>query len=166
MTICSTLIERSCHADDPQLAEFLQLMQPRRAGNIWSNEDAHLAQPGSKPAAKSGSGATAQPGNRAPGAASAAGGQTKSGSKAATTAGVAAAKPGKRAVPSNTRAAEAQEEDASIGEDSSTVTASASARLCLFLLPQLIHLLVCMEAGCMHGLLELHLVPCRTHLTF
>ena len=26
-------------ADDPQLAEFLQLMQPRRAGTIWSNDD-------------------------------------------------------------------------------------------------------------------------------
>ena len=30
-------------AEDPQLAEFLQLMQPRRAGAIWSNEDASLA---------------------------------------------------------------------------------------------------------------------------
>ena len=28
-----------CVADDPQLAEFLQLMQPRRAGTIWSNDD-------------------------------------------------------------------------------------------------------------------------------
>ena len=40
-----------CFADDPQLAEFLQLMQPRRAGNIWSNEDVQLAQKGSKAAA-------------------------------------------------------------------------------------------------------------------
>ena len=31
-------------ADDPQLAEFLQLMQPRRAGTIWSNDDVTLAQ--------------------------------------------------------------------------------------------------------------------------
>ena len=31
-------------ADDPQLAEFLQLMQPRRAGTIWSNDDTALAQ--------------------------------------------------------------------------------------------------------------------------
>lgn len=30
-------------AEDPKLAEFLQLMQPRRAGTIWSNEDATLA---------------------------------------------------------------------------------------------------------------------------
>lgn len=129
-TIRSTFIERTCHADDPQLAEFLQLMQPRRAGNIWSNEDAHLAQPGSKPAAKSGSGASAQPGNQAPGAASKAGSQTESGSKAATTAGLAAAKPGKLAVPSNTHTAEAQEEDASIGEDSSSVTATPPACVC------------------------------------
>ena len=27
------------------MAEFLQLMQPRRAGNLWSNEDANLAAP-------------------------------------------------------------------------------------------------------------------------
>lgn len=32
-----------CPAEDPQLAEFLQLMQPRRAGKMWSNEDANLA---------------------------------------------------------------------------------------------------------------------------
>ena len=41
-------------ADDPQLAEFLQLMQPRRAGTIWSNDDvapAKLAKQGSAPAA-------------------------------------------------------------------------------------------------------------------
>ena len=38
----------SWSADDPQLAEFLQLMQPRRAGTIWSNEDAELAQKGSR----------------------------------------------------------------------------------------------------------------------
>ncbi len=30
-------------AEDPKLAEFLQLMQPRRAGAIWSNEDTELA---------------------------------------------------------------------------------------------------------------------------
>ncbi|BDA49748.1 Multiple RNA-binding domain-containing protein 1 [Coccomyxa sp. Obi] len=29
--------------EDPKLAEFLQLMQPRRAGTIWSNEDTVLA---------------------------------------------------------------------------------------------------------------------------
>ncbi|CAL8464375.1 g3910 [Coccomyxa elongata] len=29
--------------EDPKLAEFLQLMQPRRAGAIWSNEDTLLA---------------------------------------------------------------------------------------------------------------------------
>lgn len=34
--------------DDPQLAEFLQLMQPRRAGTIWSNDDVTLAQPAVK----------------------------------------------------------------------------------------------------------------------
>ncbi len=43
--------ERTLCADDPQLAEFLQLMQPRRAGNIWSNEDAQLTQKGSRAAA-------------------------------------------------------------------------------------------------------------------
>ena len=37
-----------CSADDPQLAEFLQLMQPRRAGTIWSNDDVTLAQPAVK----------------------------------------------------------------------------------------------------------------------
>ncbi len=30
-------------AEDPKLAEFLQLMRPRHAGAIWSNEDAMLA---------------------------------------------------------------------------------------------------------------------------
>ena len=39
-------------ADDPQLAEFLRLMQPRRAGNIWSNEDSELAKQSSQAAAK------------------------------------------------------------------------------------------------------------------
>ena len=44
-------------ADDPQLADFLRLMQPRRAGTIWSNDDVTLA-------------ATAAPkGNAAPAAA-------------------------------------------------------------------------------------------------
>ena len=149
ITICSALIERTCHADDPQLAEFLQLMQPRRAGNIWSNEDAHLAQPGSKPAAKSGSGATPQPDNQAPGAASEAGGQTKSGSKAATSAGVAAAKPGKHAVPSNTCTAAAREEDASIGEDSSTVTpAPPPAFVCSAITA---HPPACVHGGWMHA---------------
>ena len=38
-------------ADDPQLAEFLRLMQPRRAGAIWSNEDAELAKQSSQAAA-------------------------------------------------------------------------------------------------------------------
>ena len=37
-----------CGADDPQLAEFLQLMQPRRAGTIWSNDDVTLAQAAAK----------------------------------------------------------------------------------------------------------------------
>ena len=39
-------------ADDPQLAEFLRLMQPRRAGAIWSNEDAELAKQSSQAAGK------------------------------------------------------------------------------------------------------------------
>ena len=39
-------------ADDPQLAEFLRLMQPRRAGAIWSNEDAELAKHSSRAAAE------------------------------------------------------------------------------------------------------------------
>ena len=30
-------------ADDPELADFLRLMQPRRAGTIWSNDDVALA---------------------------------------------------------------------------------------------------------------------------
>ena len=46
---CDTKCVFFC-ADDPQLAEFLQLMQPRRAGNIWSNEDALLAQKSSQAA--------------------------------------------------------------------------------------------------------------------
>ncbi|KAL3138544.1 hypothetical protein ABBQ32_006320 [Trebouxia sp. C0010 RCD-2024] len=40
--------------DDPELAEFLQLMQPRRAGTIWSNDDvapAKLAKQGGAAAA-------------------------------------------------------------------------------------------------------------------
>ena len=46
-------------AEDPQLAEFLRLMQPRRAGNLWSNEDATLATPapGKGQKAKTGVGA-------------------------------------------------------------------------------------------------------------
>lgn len=43
-----------CAADDPELAEFLQLMQPRRAGTIWSNDDvapAKLAKQGGAAAA-------------------------------------------------------------------------------------------------------------------
>ena len=50
LTVCAScpswLNTQTClHAeDDPQLAEFLQLMQPRRAGAIWSNEDVALAQ--------------------------------------------------------------------------------------------------------------------------
>lgn len=50
-----------CCADDPQLAEFLQLMQPRRAGTIWSNDDVTLVQPAVK-------GGVVQPAARQPSA--------------------------------------------------------------------------------------------------
>ncbi|KAK9806736.1 hypothetical protein WJX72_000950 [[Myrmecia] bisecta] len=40
--------------EDPKLAEFLQLMQPRRAGTIWSNDDTTPA--GSRPAARAANG--------------------------------------------------------------------------------------------------------------
>ncbi len=124
-------------------------MQPRRAGNIWSNEDAHLAQLGSKPAAKIGGGAIVQPSNLAPGKVSKARDQRVDGNKVATAARGSIAKPGKHAVPSSATTAGAQEEDASIGGHSSSVTARPSACLRLFLLLQLIHLLGKMEAVCM-----------------
>ena len=69
VTRCVSLRQVWRSADDPQLAEFLRLMQPRRAGAIWSNEDAELAKQSSQAAGKpqagghmaAGSGAALQP---------------------------------------------------------------------------------------------------------
>ena len=61
---CVSLRQVWRSADDPQLAEFLRLMQPRRAGNIWSNEDAELAKQSSQAAAKQHAAGKPQAGGR------------------------------------------------------------------------------------------------------